>query len=106
MKTKSINIAFNKNLLSKIDRIAIEESRSRSELIREAARLYIERKSRWKKIVNFDELVKAGVISGKDLKLFKFANSPKEAFEYIKTELSNNYINNPNSLFNIRKKVL
>jgi CopG family transcriptional regulator / antitoxin EndoAI len=49
MKTISINIAFNKDLLSKIDQIATEESRSRSELIREAARLYIERKTKWKK---------------------------------------------------------
>ena len=53
MKTNSVNIAFNKDLLSKIDQIATEESRSRSELIREAARLYIERKTKWKKIFNF-----------------------------------------------------
>ena len=63
MKTNSINIAFNKNLLSKIDQIAIEESRSRSELICEAARLYIERKSRWKKIFNFgkQQVLKLGL---------------------------------------------
>ena len=52
MKTNSVNIAFNQDLLSKLDQIATEESRSRSELIREAARLYIERKNRWKKIFN------------------------------------------------------
>ena len=63
MKTNSVNIAFNKDLLSKIDQIATEESRSRSELIREAARLYIERKSRWKKIFNFgkQQVLKLGL---------------------------------------------
>jgi len=63
MKTNSVNIAFNKDLLSKIDQIATEESRSRSELIREAARLYIERKTRWKKILNFgkQQVLKLGL---------------------------------------------
>jgi metal-responsive CopG/Arc/MetJ family transcriptional regulator len=35
--------------------MAQEESRSRSELIREAARIYIERKKRWKDIFAFGE---------------------------------------------------
>ena len=63
MKTNSVNIAFNKDLLSKIDQIATEESRSRSELIREAARLYIERKTKWKKIFNFgkQQVLKLGL---------------------------------------------
>jgi len=63
MKTNSVNIAFNKDLLSKIDQIATEESRSRSELIREAARLYIERKTRWKNILNFgkQQVLKLGL---------------------------------------------
>ena len=63
MKTNSVNIAFNKDLLSKIDQIATEESRSRSELIREAARLYIERKAKWKKIFNFgkQQVLKLGL---------------------------------------------
>jgi CopG family transcriptional regulator / antitoxin EndoAI len=38
-----------------IDQIAKSESRSRSELIREAARMYIERKNRWKMIYDFGE---------------------------------------------------
>ncbi len=50
MNTNTVNISFQKSLLSKIDDIAREESRSRSELIREAARMYIERKKRWKQI--------------------------------------------------------
>jgi len=45
-----VNISFNPKLLKEIDKIAQEESRSRSELIREAARSYIERKRRWGRI--------------------------------------------------------
>ena len=47
MNTTTVNIAFQKNLLHEIDRAAQAESRSRSELLREAARLYIQRKRRW-----------------------------------------------------------
>ena len=36
-----------------LTKIAKEESRTRSELIREAARLYIERKSRWLDIFDY-----------------------------------------------------
>lgn len=46
----TVNISFNSDLLKQIDKVAQEESRSRSELIREAARSYIERKSRWGQI--------------------------------------------------------
>jgi metal-responsive CopG/Arc/MetJ family transcriptional regulator len=46
----TVNISFNQDLLKQIDKIAEEESRSRSELIREAARSYIERKRKWSQI--------------------------------------------------------
>jgi len=55
MKTNTVNISFRKELLEEIDKIAKEESRSRSELIREAARNYIERKRIWKRIFAFGE---------------------------------------------------
>ena len=55
MKTNTINISFRNDLLNQIDNIAKEESRSRSELIREAARMYIERKKRWSTIFKFGE---------------------------------------------------
>ena len=55
METSTVNIAFKKDLLSQIDEIAGEESRSRSELIREAARMYIEKKRRWNQIFEFGE---------------------------------------------------
>ena len=50
MGTVTVNISFQDRLLSNIDRIARRESRSRSELLREAARIYIERKERWNQI--------------------------------------------------------
>ena len=43
----TVNISFQEGLLSDIDKQAKSERRSRSELVREAARLYIERKKRW-----------------------------------------------------------
>jgi len=55
MKSSTVNISFNDELLKKIDRIAREESRSRSELIREAARSYIDRKYKWNQIFRFSE---------------------------------------------------
>lgn len=55
MKKVSVNISFEESLLRRIEELAREESRSRSELIREAARIYIERKKRWKDIFAFGE---------------------------------------------------
>jgi CopG family transcriptional regulator/antitoxin EndoAI len=53
MNTSTVNISFKNDLLEQIDQVALEESRTRSELIREAARLYIERKKRWESIFDF-----------------------------------------------------
>ena len=50
MSTVTVNISLQYRLLSNFDRIAKSESRSRSELLREAARIYIERKERWNNI--------------------------------------------------------
>jgi hypothetical protein len=46
----------------------------------------------WNKIINFKALVDYGMIDKDDLKLFKFANSPIEAFEYLKKELTKYYL--------------
>ncbi|MBM9501704.1 ribbon-helix-helix protein, CopG family [Leptospira sp. 201903071] len=50
---QTVNISFEKALLKEIDKIAKREHRSRSELIREAARAYIEKKTRWQAIFDF-----------------------------------------------------
>jgi len=51
----TVNISFQESLLTDIDRQARSERRSRSELVREAARLYIERKKRWGQIFTLGE---------------------------------------------------
>jgi len=47
MSNVTVNISFQDSLLSEIDKTAKREHRSRSELIREAARLYIQRQCQW-----------------------------------------------------------
>ncbi|MFZ0479188.1 MAG: TIGR00730 family Rossman fold protein [Terriglobales bacterium] len=42
----------------------------------------------WKKIINFDAMVDAGVISPQDLDLFKISDSPEESFEFLKQGLT------------------
>ena len=42
----------------------------------------------WKKIINFDAMVDAGVISPQDLQLFKIADTPEESFEFLKEGLT------------------
>jgi len=56
MKTGTVNISFQKDLLRQIDDVAKEEARSRSELVREAARMYIERKTRWKEVFAYGKM--------------------------------------------------
>jgi uncharacterized protein (TIGR00730 family) len=46
----------------------------------------------WKKVFNLDVLVDTGAISPKDLDLFKFADSPEEAFELLRKGLTENYL--------------
>ena len=55
MSSQTVNISFQSKILKEIDQVANEESRSRSELIREAARLYIDQKKRWHKIFEYGE---------------------------------------------------
>jgi len=41
----------------------------------------------WKKIINFEELLKHKTISAEDLKLFFYCSTPKEAFSILKEKL-------------------
>ncbi|MGB2960216.1 MAG: LOG family protein [Bacteroidota bacterium] len=45
----------------------------------------------WNRIINFDEMVNHGVISSEDLKLFKFLDTPEDAFNYLKQFLTHEY---------------
>jgi len=57
MKSVTVNISFQDTLLDDIDQMAQKESRSRSELLREAARAYIDRNKRWDRIFAFGKQV-------------------------------------------------
>lgn len=49
-------------------------------------------KDYWNSIINFDGLIKTGMISREDLDLFRFADTPMDAFNYLKTELAKRLI--------------
>src|SRR5271167_3034220 len=57
-------------------------------------------KEYWDRVINFRALVDAGVISPKDLNLFHWANTPEEAFEYLRTDLTTHHMNQ----WNVREK--
>jgi metal-responsive CopG/Arc/MetJ family transcriptional regulator len=59
MAVSTVNISFHTDLLRQIDTIAKNEARTRSELIREATRLYIERKRKWESIYAYGESIAA-----------------------------------------------
>jgi len=42
----------------------------------------------WNKIINFQHMADAGVISPQDVELFKIVDSPEEGFEYLKEGLT------------------
>jgi uncharacterized protein (TIGR00730 family) len=46
----------------------------------------------WKKIVNFEAMVDAGMISPEDLQLFKMCDSPEESFEFLKEGLTRHHL--------------
>lgn len=53
----TVNISFQDSLLKEIDKTAKKEHRSRSELIREAARQYIRRQNQWSELFQLGDRV-------------------------------------------------
>jgi len=47
----------------------------------------------WKELLNFDALVRWGTVDPADLKLFAFADSPKKAFQIVRSGLEEHYLN-------------
>lgn len=45
----------------------------------------------WKRVINFDEIVRMGMASPEDLTLFRYCDTPREAFMYLKDSLQRNY---------------
>jgi len=83
MAVATVNISFQEDLLCQIDRIAKNEARTRSELIREAARIYIEKKKKWESIFAYGES-----LSSK----YKFTENDvnKEIKKYRKEKINEN----------------
>ena len=50
MSNVTVNISFQNQLLKEIDSVAARESRSRSELLRQAARDYVRRQKQWEDV--------------------------------------------------------
>ncbi len=46
----------------------------------------------WKKVFNLDTLVDTGAISPKDIELFKYADTPEDAFAILRDGLTENYL--------------
>jgi len=68
MAAVTVNIAIQPELLADIDAVASREARSRSELLREAARLYLERQRRWESVFRLcDQAVRRRRITQEDV---------------------------------------
>lgn len=46
----------------------------------------------WNKVIDFNELVNHGMVSRDDLQLFRFMDTPQEAFRYLKNFLTTTYL--------------
>jgi metal-responsive CopG/Arc/MetJ family transcriptional regulator len=68
MATSTVNVSFQEDFLGQIDQIAKFEFRSRAELIREATRLYVERKQKWQNIFTYgSKMVSKNNLSEQDV---------------------------------------
>lgn len=69
MATQTLNIALPKDLVKKVDDLAKKEYRNRSELIREALRVYLQDKEEWQQIFKAGEgaMKKMGIKSEEEV---------------------------------------
>lgn len=51
--------------------------------------------SYWKELINFDLMIRNGMIDAKDAELFKMFDSVKDAFHFLKEELTKHYFKDP-----------
>ena len=52
-------------------------------------------KDYWDRVINFQALVDSGTISPNDLNLFHWANTPEEAFECLRDDLTRHHLEQP-----------
>ena len=69
MQTQTLNIALPMNLVKKVDDRAKKEYKNRSELIREALRIYLQDTQEWEEIFEYGQkaMKKMGIKSEKEV---------------------------------------
>jgi len=69
MQSQAFNIVLPKALVSKIDRVAKKEYKNRSELIREAVRIYLSDRLEWEELLAYGKKrgKKMGIKSEEDV---------------------------------------
>lgn len=76
MQVQTFNIALPRDLVKRVDQVAKKEYRNRSELIREALRVYLKDKNEW------EEIFKYGKEAGKRLGIKSEADVDKIVYEF------------------------
>jgi len=76
MQTQTLNISLPKKLVQKVDERAQKEYKNRSELIREALRVYLEDKQDW------DQIFKAGERAMKEMGIKSEKEVDKIVYEF------------------------
>ena len=68
MLTQTFNISLPKDLVKKVDKFAKKEYRNRSELIKEALRVYLQKRQEWEDLFSYGRKIgkKMGVKSEDD----------------------------------------
>lgn len=69
MNIRTLNIALPEDLIKRVDKVAKKEYRNRSELIREALRIYLQDKEEWQQIFAAGEkaMKKMGIKSEEEI---------------------------------------
>ncbi|MEK7092194.1 MAG: ribbon-helix-helix domain-containing protein [Patescibacteria group bacterium] len=69
MQTQTLNIALPRDLVKKVDERARKEYKNRSELMREALRIYLTERAQWEDLLEYGKKIgkKVGIKSEKDV---------------------------------------
>ena len=81
MQTQTLNIALPKDLVKKVDERAKKEYKNRSELMREALRIYLTDRQEWEDLLEYGKKIgkKMGIKNEEDVNkiVYKFRHSKK-----------------------------